>query len=500
MPDTKEHYLPYAFPFVPTIRGELDGGLPASVLRDMVLRLELGNQSSLRIISPDETSLTVPKLSVEVIAAEPETIPNADRFGYWFGDMWVVMHPNAHLSPTYPQDILETMFPGEKYKAPVGSLERAIEHVHTHGFLAKNPDVASNFARRFERAIENIPPGSIINYQDYMFGEVINLYGDKLRNRDCFQTLHVHTSIPEQLDQFEQGRRLLLAMSKMDTVFVHTDEYASRIENQLLRLGLPIPEIRRFDLGIDTKSIERRLQEVHPNNFMETSEFKAMPSEQQAVIQEIVSTQERDDIHRFLVIDRADQGKGQSIVLDAMDRYLSSLPQEEQSQHRFYFILPQLDWEVIDNHPQRLYIDYLRNKLEGLKRKYPNVLYYTHGIPPKLIPLVSRNAHAITGGVQDGLCLSPQEVLKITELLGKNRTGIIGKGVGFAMQTIRTNPDNQAFVNFVQPGSVDDIVEAFVRIVTTEKTNPQQLGENTRQLVRGVIDIRRSGIIFPIFP
>jgi len=51
-------------------------------------------------------------------------------------------------------------------------------------------------------------------------------------------------------------------MSKMDVIYVHTDVYQERLEEQLTLLGLPVPRIRRFDLSIDEGSIKRRLDEV----------------------------------------------------------------------------------------------------------------------------------------------------------------------------------------------------------------------------------------------
>jgi len=198
------------------------------------------------------------------------------------------------------------------------------------------------------------------------------------------------------------------------------------------------------------------------------------------------------------VLDRADQGKGQTIVLDAMDKYLQLLSQEERLKYRFYFVMPQLDWPLIENHPQRQYIDYLRKKLAQQKAKYPQVLYYTHGVSPEFTALLARNAHAVTGGVQDGLCLSPQEILKVNALTGKNRSAIIGMGTGFAMQTTRANASHAALINFVRQGRTEDIIQAIQAVVTTEQSHPEELGQNTAMFVGDVIDKRRDGVV--VFP
>lgn len=497
MRETNEHYLAYAFPFKPTIDGQLDGGLPASVLREVQGR-QINNGASINVISPDNESMRVDELSINIIAAELEKTPNADRFGAWFGDMWIVLHPDAHSKSMYPEEVLQSMFPSNKYKTQLGTLERAIEHVDSLGFYAMNPRVTEDFAARFEKVILNIPKGAVVNWQDYMFMDAMRMFGDELRKKNCFQTFHLHTTLPEQLHQFSKGRELIEAMSKMDQVFVHTDTYAERLVRQFGLLGYQrTPKITRFDLGIDTLNIQKRLENISPSEVFNTLEFKNMDSKQQEVLTEIISTEQRDDLHRFIIADRADQGKGQSIILDAMDTYLSTLSGDEKLKNRFYFILPQLDWPIVDNNPQRQYIEFLRKKLSSLKEKYPQILHYTHGIPPKFIPVMVRNAHTITGGVQDGLCLTPQEVLKVNALLGKNRNGIIGAGTGFAMQTIRSHPNRAELVNFVRPGNIEDIVYALKRIVKLQNTTPELLGQQTSQFVKEVIDTRRDGLIYP---
>ena len=213
----------------------------------------------------------------------------------------------------------------------------------------------------------------------------------------------------------------------------------------------------------------------------------------QTVIDEIVSTQDTG-LHRFVLADRADQGKGQTVVLDGIDLFLSTLSKEEQAKFRFYFILPQLDWTLTDYHPQHQYINFLKSKLKAMDEKYQGIFYYIPGIPPALVPLIQRDANCITGGMQDGLCLAPIEALKVNTLAGHNRNGIIGMGAGFAIQTMQTER-HRHLVNFVRQGDADEMALAIKRIADAETNEPDGLGLWTRQLVNEVIDRRTDGVI-----
>lgn len=489
----RDQWLSYAFPFSPTVQGKLDGGLPATILRQIRLREQTPN-GQLYVLSPDTDNEQFPDYGVTVIAVEPETIPNGDRFGAWFGDMWVVLHPHAHIAEGgYPTEVLSALFPGDTNTQPVGSIDRAIEHVAKHGFIAKNPEVMQTFTARFDSAIEKIQRGSIINWQDYMFAPAMLKHSAALRKQECWQSFHLHTTLPPQLYRFEQGRMLLEAMSLMDRVYVHTDVYQTRLEDQLIMLGLPVPEIQRFDLGIDTISIRQRLDAVTKDTYTSTPEYLSLPDDQREVLDEIVATQD-SDFHRFICIDRADPGKGQSVVLEAMDTVLSHLSEEERERFRFYFIMPQFNWNAADNHPQQQYIKYLQGKFAEMKQKYPSVLHYTYGLPPKLIPFIVCNAHGITGGIEDGLCLSPMEVLKANALAEVNKTAIIGLGSGFAMQTYQSER-HRDLIRLVRRGSVADIVETIRDIVDIEQQHATELGERTRMFVKEVIDKRTDGVL-----
>lgn len=489
------HYLAYAFPMVPTLEEKFGGGgLAATIAREVSLKDGKDSPATIKVLSPDEKAVNLADYGLEILDAAEESVPNGDRFGVWFGDQWVIFHTQVHIAEGgYPNEILEKLFRGGEYSAPEGALSRAVEHVEKFGFLARNPKALAIFADRFDRPIEAISPHSIINWQDYMFYPSMLRHGAELREKGCWQSYHHHVPISEQLPQFSQGREFLKALSLMDRVYVHTDTYARRLEQQLEEMKLPTPEIKRFDLGVDAVRIEQRLERITKDTYKESAEYKGLPRQQQTMIDEIVGTQDTD-LHRFVLADRADQGKGQTVVLEGMDRFLSTLSSQEQAEFRFYFILPQLDWELIDYQPQHQYIKLLRNKLKVMREKYPGVFYYMPGLPPGLIPLVQRDAHTITGGMQDGLCLSPLEALKVNALTGHNRSGIIGMGTGFAIQTSQ-NERHRHLISFVRQGNIEEMALAIKSAAAAESNDSASVGRQTRQLVSEVIDRRTDGVI-----
>lgn len=490
----RDRYIAYPFELEASIKGSLDGGLPAAIVGQVELHKALFETYRLHAITSDPSSMDLGEYNL-TIHGGGEGILNADLFKDWFGRKWVPLHSEAHtLIGGYPLEVLQVMFP-EDYRSPVGSLERAIEYVDERSFTVADPTILSTFSKRFERIFYSIPDGSRISWQDYMWIDAMKRYGAQFRNRKIHQSFHLHTTLSKEMYRFQEGREFLEAMSGMDEVYLHTDEYGRRLENQLQLLDLRVPTIRRFNLGPDEISIKRRLQEVTLSNYMEIPEYKAMDTQQQEVIDTIVTMQETEGLHRFISIDRADQCKGQTVVLEAIDRYLETLSEEEKQQHRFVFVLPQLDWPDVEGHPQRHYIQYLKKKLEFMKEKYPAIIHYTHGIPPRLIPLVSRKAHAVTGGIQDGLCLSPQEILTVNALMRNNTSGIIGMGTGFAIQTLEDRQSDRQLVHFVRQGNVEDIILAVKSIVDIEKVRPEILGRNTEELVEETIRTRTDGVL-----
>lgn len=489
-----ERFITYGFPLRPSMEGKLDGGLPAAIVGLMETNKAKGRNVKLTAITADFEGANIDDYNLSIVSGGKDIL-NPDVFKVWFGEQWVMLHPDAHtIKGGYPSEVLQAMFP-EEYRNEVGSLERAIEYVDERSFTVGNPSILSGFSQRFDHIFNSIPAGSKISWQDYMWIDAMNRYGTNLRHKDIFQTFHLHTTLPEELYRFRKGQEFLRAMSLMNEVYLHTDQYRRTLEFQLNELGLSIPTIRRFNLGPDEISIKRRLAEVTPSNYMETPEYKNMSREQQEMIDEIIRMQETEGLHRFISIDRADQCKGQTVVLEAIDAYLKTLSEDQIQQHRFVFVLPQLDWPDVEGHPQRHYIQYLKVKLQDMKEKYPSVIHYTQGIPPRLIPLVSRKAHAVTGGIQDGLCLSPQEILTVNSLLKYNTSGIIGLGTGFAIQTLENNRNHELLVRFVHQGEVEDIVLAIQSIVQLEKTQPELLGRQTQQLVDKAIRTREDGVL-----
>lgn len=491
------HYLAYAFELRSTLEGnEGGGGLATAIAREAALNRN-GKALSLRVLSADGQAGKVPGFeNIEIKAADAEKVANGDRFGVWFVDKWVVFHHQAYTTGGgYTNEVLNILFQGGEYTHPVGSLDRAVEHVDKFGFFARNPQALKVFADRFDKQIQAIPSSSIINWQDYMFVPSILKHAQELRERGCWQSFHQHANLPDGLGKFALGRNFLQAMSLMDRVYVHTDLSTRLLEQQLLGLNLFVPEIRRYDLGVDAVNIQVRIDGITASNYQESREYKKLSSSQRETVDEIVGTQ-NSGLHRFVVTDRADEVKGATVVLDGMDQLLSSISEGEREAFRFYFVLPQLEWadNEVKYSPKHNYTAFLKKKLDEMKQKYPKVLYFMPGIPPGLVPLVQTDANAITGGIQDGLCLSPLEVLKVNSITGHNRNAIIGEGVGFATQTL-SDERNRHLVHFVRPGSVDEMAQAIRDIVEVEKNNPEVLGQLTRKIVKEVVDKRTDGVV-----
>jgi len=492
-----DHYLAYAFATIPTIKGEVSGGLPSVIAEELRRRISSTRASDLHIISADQSSVELTDMQARVIAAQPETKANNEKFQIWFDEEWALFHPDiATLSGASPE-ILTQMFQGE-YTQPQGSVERMLEHFDKYGLFKnhKGANPLEVFTDRFDQAVNNIKPGTVVNWQDFFFTNVILRNAKKLRSKGCYQTFHLHVTLPPNLYLSERGKETLKALSLMDRVYLHTDQYVKNLQRQLERLDLPVPDIRRFDLGIDRRAMDQGLKEVGKENYQERPEFQTLNYEEKGTLSEIYDSQDVIP-HRFICIDRTDQIKGPHVVVGAIDKYLGNLGlniEELRKKYRFFFVNDDEKRISFDKYNlKHQYIKYTKDALRSLISKYPGVIFNCHSIPRIFIPSSLSGAHSMTGGIQEGLNLATQESLYVNATLGKNNTAIIGTGTGFAMQTMDDGYGHLA--SFSKAGSVGNFVNHLGIVVKEAEEHPTVIGNRTREMLAKVINKRTDSII-----
>lgn len=453
-----------------------------TVMLDLA-RSEIGKRT--KILSTDPQSIQYG--NAKIIAAEQDNGSKPYPIPEWFslGD-WQLMHPEAHSS-LIAKDVLDAMYEAsEGSPHPVGTFERLIDHINQHG---PNSDRREKFNSRFDEALGSIAPGTTVNWQDFFFLPSVMKFADKLTAKDCFQTFHWHSTLPDSLDRSDWGQKALEALSKVHRVYVHTDVYRKRLETLMDKLELPLPDIRRFDLGIDKHNLDQNLPKVRAESFeQDIPNFSELSKAQKELITEVFRT--RDTIpHRTICIDRADPNKGLHYVLEGVNRFLD----EEltrlgsldalRSNYRFFglhdlFFVPAGD--RINLHG--IYREKLREKFEEIQTKFPGIVFVAEPLTgERRIALASlmQNCHGITGGAQDGLSLAGQENAYVNK--DCDTALIVGDNAGFAMQAIANGSQDLAY--FPQAGSPESLKEILHEVFTKQRTKPGFLREQKRQLL-----------------
>jgi len=491
------HYLIFPFRAAGLARGwSKITGMESSLFREIVRRERSYVTERLTILADgtygDPPEIDLPLARVHVRTAAPSMTSEDDRFAFWFDQMWAYIHPDAFTAPCVPKELLVAMYP-HRYDSPLGSLDQMIEHYERYGVLRRNPQPAGDYVARFDALVSRIHDGATVNWHDFFIADLILRHGEELRRRGAFQTFHCNLAHSSQLDRTNEGRRLLEAMAMVDRVYFFTDHYARIFREQVSRLGYRMPQIRRCDLGIDCPTLDRSLTLVRTQACAHilppTEEY------QRAFIDEVLATQLKIP-HRFICLDRLDNIKGTHVVLRAVDMFLSQQTcsnAQLRKLYRFYFFMdyyrkyPQFD----GRNAWHRYADFVRRILiPDLIAKYPGVVYFGDTVADRLLfGVLLRDAHVITGGVQEGLGLACQEALYVNAQLGRPRSAIIGSGAGFAIQTIENGLGHLA--EFPERGNVEQFVAAISRVV---RTDPQTVLSRTQQLVAEAILPRFAGI------
>ena len=129
---TPDHYLTYAFATIPTLEGELAGGLPSVIAAELNARVQKTSDiGNFYILSDDKESRDMAEMKTKIIAATTGSKPS-EIFDIWFNEEWAYLHPDAHTTTGYDLTTLAEMYQGE-YLSPAGSLDRITEHFEKYG-------------------------------------------------------------------------------------------------------------------------------------------------------------------------------------------------------------------------------------------------------------------------------------------------------------------------------------------------------------------------------
>lgn len=459
-------------------------------------------------IAPDTEPMTVGNM--EYRGADLLPPGKADRWDLWFGvGLCQLTFPEAYITPSAPIEAVRAMLAADSTRSSqheIGTLERLLEYVDLHA--SNYWEQGRSFTRRFESELRQIPAGSVLNWQSFFMEPAINDYAEDLRKNGVAQTFHLHESLPSSLHRSAWGKSFLNAMTRVDAVYLHTDEFIRRLEGQLelgRREGWIVsdrtPEIRRFDLGIDLELIRHGLDRVNRSNFKDTiPSWGELSQGQQQFIEEVFQTQDKVP-HRFMCVDRIDPVKGVDVVLDGIDKFLEQRllsgmsPLELRNSFRFFFL--QRPGEATEGDPYNTaarYNEYTEGVFQRVQQKYPGIIHRGDplgGVQRLAVFPLMRGCHGITGGTTEGMNLSIMENAKVNE---EQDTSIVcGSGAGFAMQVQSRGRGDLA--QFPKAGSAVEFRDAIDRIVEAQAKYPGTLGRDKQALIRHEIDTRHDSVI-----
>jgi hypothetical protein len=492
-----KHYINSCFPLNNV------GGQDSVMTREA----RLNPNKEIVCIAPDTEE--VKNGNIQYRTADPLAAGKEDRWDLWFGvGLCQLTFPEAYISPSAQATAVHAMLEADENRPSahkIGTLERLLEYVDLY---APEWTQGRNFTQRFERQLLEIPQGSILNWQSFFMEPAINDYADTLRDKGIKQTFHLHESLPESLHLSSWGKSFLNAITRVDAVYLHTDEFIRRLELQI-EAGREqgwiscsrTPEIRRFDLGIDADLIQHGLTRINKGNYQQSiPNWAGLSVNQQDFISEVFRSQETIP-HRFMCVDRIDPVKGVDVVLDGIDTFLSERLSGGMSYHelrdsfRFFFL--QKAGNATEGNPYNTaarYNKYTEEVFQRVQQKYPGIIHRGDPLGGEhriaVFPLM-RGCHGITGGTTEGLSLSIMENAKANENL--DTSFICGAGAGFAMQVKEHSRERLA--EFPAPGNPEAFSKSLNRIVDTQAKSPGTLGQNKHKIVRHEIDSRRDSVI-----
>lgn len=473
------------------------GGLTSAVLHECV-----NAPFEFKIFSPDLGPLKIGNAQVVPVS---NGIPVGDidvaNRQYVCG-AWQLLHPEAYLPPALPPDISAEMYSASQTRVEsVDDLISFLEERMEQGLMKER---AVNM--RWKDPLSKLKAPSVVHWQEFGFIPAILEYGPDLKRRGCQQTFHLHDALPDSLPRSTWGRSLLEALSIVDKVFLHTDSYCATLKTQLEELGLRVPQIRRYDLGIDTGRLQRSLDRLVTDEPLESFPgWTELSESQRKVALEIFES--RDTIpHRFVCFDRVDPIKAPILTYRAIEQFLDAKISEHISltelstQYRFYLFHetnPQLP-EVQPHELNLRYAQLAARELRNLCSKFPGIVYALSpfgGDAREILPALVAGCHSISGSAQEGLNLAAMEAAWINTRpnIDADCTIIIGGNAGFSLQVARHGNQDLAF--FPKSGSVSELAQAIESVVDQKLKSPGILRANLERLVAAEVEPRGSSLL-----
>lgn len=378
------------------------------------------------------------------------------------------------------------------------SVQSIADLVHVVDRHAPSSSAETKYIQHFAEVLKQIPSHSVVHFEGFAFGKALEMFGENLKQRNCKLTIRIQEGVSEHLSRFRCGQELLKQLATADTVFVHTDLYKQRLEQQLHDLGLYSGGVRRFDMGIDTERV--RSNRDWFASVEEIPSLNALAPAQQEFLREIRRSRETVP-HRFICIDRLDAIKGVETLIHAIRSFLDHCAEagegleERQQKYRFYFL--QSRFGTDDTDAIAFNAHYGREVvrlLEQTQEAHPGIVWYSpsfEGVHSKLVPSLIRGCHAMTGGAEEGLNIGLMEVAIASEF---DDVGMIsGRGAGFAWQSVENGAGDLG--EFVEPGNIAAIRDGLRRLVHQQAAYPGVLKSNKAKLIRSQIVPRRDSMI-----
>lgn len=483
------HFATSAFP----ISKDDVGGLSS------VFCAEGSDDIEINLLTPNLPFDTLKVPGIKVIPVDIPVEDNNEIWTYWFGSgLCQLQFPEAYTKGSVRNEIISKMFESDINRESIyeiGSHKRLLEYIDLH---CPPESVFRTFTNRFNSTIESIPSGSIMNWQSFFFEQGINSYANSLRDRNIYQTFHLHESMPDNLYKSKWGKKLLTALTLVDSVYMHCDLFIDRTKSQMQKLGLKIPDIQRFDLGVDKKLIKTSLEKINHLNFKEAiHNFKELKLEIKKFITQVFNSYETIP-HRFICVDRIDPVKGVDVIYDSIFNFLNEEKKngiEIDKQYHFFFIQNDniRNDQLSPTNLNHQYLKICKEKLTILKNTFPECVFFSPQIGGKdrvIIPALMKACNGLSGGTVEGLSLAVMEEAYTNK---GNNTGVIcGSNAGFAIRLKEQGKDK--LILTPKPGSVLEFTEAIQDLVQQQKHEAQKLREKSQELHK-VIDMRTDSVI-----
>jgi hypothetical protein len=488
------HYLPALYPHPSA--GEPRWGYPLPAL---------GAEREVTIIGPKCTDGEF-KLPIKVDEVNPESAAFDRVWDKWTG----AGHAQYILSDAFStnldpetRDMLFAHDRGRESKFPLGSFERLNEYILQRARGVEDETIVWS---GFRSALERIAPGGIVNWQFYMAEHAIHMFRDELRARGLIQTFHSHDPIPHNLHLSPWGQKFLAGLSGLDTVYVHTDRYGRNLEASLRELGLPVPPIKRFDLGIDTAFLDEMLSTVRPDNYERKipGVTDALTPRQKRFVSDIFASAAigpdglPNVAHRFICCDRLVPMKGSPSMFEGIDAFLQERLNRGSDilelRRNFRFYLIENRGGMYERNPGRLEQDLKTDdlsdrfsvhaylKLQQLEAKYPGIVItadFFSGAARNLLPLLMRGCHTLTGGASEGFNLAVAEAAYVNRDL--DTTIVAGNNAGISIRLAEVGLADQAF--FPQPGNAASFARSLRSVTDTKEEQSGVLGSRKGKIV-----------------